>query len=100
MGLIRRLLSLRRTKANTAGNPDDPAAAFELAHERQLRALQQLRASAAQLVAAGKRLEGQVEQLRLRRTRLEEQARRSLVDGQEDQAVEALADAPAMDRQV
>ena len=100
MGLIRRLSNLRKSKASAAGRLEDPAAAFELAHERQLRALQQLRASAAQLVAAGKRLEGQLEQLRLRRTRLEEQARRSLAEGREDQAVEALTDAQAMDRQV
>lgn len=99
MGLIRRLAYLRQSKAN-AGRAEDPAAAFELVHQRQLRALQQLRASSAQLVAAGKRLEGQLEQLRLRRNRLEEQARRCLAGGREDQAVEALTDAQAMDRQL
>jgi phage shock protein A len=103
MGLIRRMAYLRRARASAArqvGRSDDPAAAFELAHERQLRALQQLRASAAQLVAAGKRLEGQLEQLRLRRTRLENQARRSLAEGREDLAVVALTDAQTMDRQI
>ena len=103
MGLIRRFSDLRKARAQaarTAGRLDDPAAAFDLAHERQLRALQQVRASAAQLVAAGKRLEGQVQQLRLRRTRLEDQARRSIGEGREDQAVEALTDAQAMDRQI
>src|SRR6202022_3604125 len=103
MGLIRRFSDLRKARAQaarTAGRLDDPAAAFDLAHERQLRALQQVRASAAQLVAAGKRLEGQVQQLRLPRTRLEDQARRSIGEGREDQAVEALTDAQAMDRQI
>src|ERR1700730_7251308 len=103
MGLIRRFSDLRKARAQaarTAGRLDDPAAAFDLAHERQLRALQQVRASAAQLVAAGKRLEGQLQQLRLRRTRLEDQARRSIGEGREDQAVEALTDAQAMDRQI
>jgi phage shock protein A len=103
MGLIRRFSDLRKARAQaarTAGRLEDPAAAFDLAHERQLRALSQVRASAAQLVAAGKRLEGQLEQLRLRRARLEDQARRSLAEGREDQAVEALTDAEAMDRQI
>ncbi len=103
MGLIRRLLLLRHTKAHrahAAGRPDDPAAAFDLAHQRQLRALQQLRASAAQLVASGKRLEVQLDQLRRRRTRLEEQARSFLAEGREGQAVEALTEAQTMDRQV
>ena len=103
MGLMRRLSDLRHARAQaarTAGRLDDPAAAFDLAHERQLRALSQVRASSAQLVAAGKRLEGQLQQLRLRRTRLEDQARRSLAGGREDQAVDALTDAQAMDRQV
>jgi phage shock protein A len=103
MGLIRRFADQRRARAQatrSAGRLDDPAAAFDVAHERQLRALQQVRASAAQLVAAGKRLEGQLEQLRLRRTRLEDQARRSLAEGREDQAVESLTDAQAMDRQI
>ena len=103
MGLIRRFSDLRKARAQaarTAGRLDDPAAAFDLAHERQLRALQQVRASAAQLVAAGKRLEGQLQQLRLRRTRLEDQARRSIGEGREGQAVEALTDAQAMDRQI
>jgi phage shock protein A len=103
MGLIRRFSDLRKARvhgARTAGRLEDPAAAFDLAHERQLRALQQVRASAAQLVAAGKRLEGQLQQLRLRRTRLEDQARRSIGEGREDQAVEALSDAQAMDRQI
>ena len=103
MGLIRRFSDLRKARAQaarTTGRLEDPAAAFDLAHERQLRALQQVRASAAQLVAAGKRLEGQLEQLRLRRGRLEDQARRSLGGGREDQAVDALTDAQAMDRQI
>jgi len=103
MGLMRRLSELRHARAQaarTAGKLDDPAAAFDLAHERQLRALSQVRASSAQLVAAGKRLEGQLQQLRLRRTRLEDQARRSLGGGREDQAVEALTDAQAMERQI
>ena len=51
MGLIRRFSDLRKARAQaarTAGRLEDPAAAFDLAHERQVRALQQVRASAAQ----------------------------------------------------
>lgn len=101
MGLIRRFARQRRAKAAAPrAQPQDPAAAFDLAHERQLRALQQVRASAAQLIASGKRLEVQLEQLRRRRARLEDQARAFLADGHEDRAVEALGEAQTMDHQV
>lgn len=101
MGLIRRLSDLRHSRNHhAAGRVEDPAAAFDLAHERQLRALQQLRASAAQLIASSKRLEMQQGQLRLRRTRLDEQARRSLAEGREDAAVDAVTQAHLLDGQI
>lgn len=79
---------------------EDPGAAFDMAHERQLRALQQLRASSAQLVASGKRLEVQGLNLRTRRSRLDQQARRSLAAGREAEAVELLTQSQEMARQV
>jgi phage shock protein A len=75
------------------GRLEDPGAAFDLAHERQLRALQQLRASTAQLIASAKRLEVQSLQLKARRTRLDEQARRAVAAGREPEAVDALTHA-------
>jgi len=101
MGLVRRFSTLLHNKTRSAANRlDDPAAAFDLAYERQLRALQQLRASAAQLVASAKRLEVQAQQLRVRRARLDDQARRALAEGREDQAVDALTEAQPIDARI
>lgn len=101
MGLIKRFSDAHRVKAaHGAARVDDPGAAFDLAHERQLRALQQLRTSSAQLVASTKRLEVQALNLRTRRSRLDEQARRSLAAGREDEAVDALTHAQELDLQV
>lgn len=103
MGLIKRGLRARDVKKHArtlGGHMEDPGAAFDLAHERQLRALQQLRASSAQLVASGKRLEVQGLNVRTRRSRLDEQARRSLAAGREAEAVDLLTQAQELARQV
>jgi phage shock protein A len=101
MGLGRRARQMFRIKTqHPPGQVDDPSRAFDLAYERQVQALQQLRASSAQLVASGKRLEVQVEQLKVRRDRLELEARTALAGGREDQAVQALTEAQPLDAQI
>ena len=78
----------------------DPGAAFHVGHVRQLRALQQLRTSSAQLGASAKRLEVQVLDLRTRRSRLEDQARRALAAGREGEAIECLSQSQGIQPQI
>lgn len=78
----------------------DPGAAFHVGHVRQLRALQQLRTSSAQLAASGRRLEVQALDLRTRRSRLEDQARRALVAGREAEAIDCLTQSQGIRPQI
>ena len=101
MGLIRRRSAPRSGRAqDDATRVFDPGAAFHVGHERQLRALQQLRTSSAQLAASAKRLEVQALDLRTRRSRFEDQARRALTGAHEEEALECLTKAHALLSQI
>jgi len=101
VGLRKRAAAQRRArKAHAAAGSEDPVAVFERACQGEVAALQQLRSSAAQLLAAGKRLEGQLEAVTAQRSRLRERAREALAEGDEARAVEQLTLAEALDTQI
>lgn len=101
MGLRTRAAAQRRArKARAAAGSEDPVTVFDRAYQGEVAALQQVRASAAQLVAASKRLEVALEGLKARRSLLVDQAREALAAGDEARAVERLTLAQPLDPQI
>lgn len=101
MGLRKRAAQQRRArKAQRATGSEDPVAVFDRAYQAELAALQRVRASAAQLVAGGKRLEVQREALSVRRGLVRDEARRALAAGDEARAVERLTLAQPLEAQI
>src|SRR5579884_4040616 len=95
MGLMRRLSDVLQQKLNALlDRAEDPTESLDLAYERQLEALQQVRRNVAEVLTSQKRLELQAAQL------LQVQARQALAQGREDLARLALTRAQAAESQL
>jgi phage shock protein A len=101
MGLMRRLSDVLQQKLNALLNrAEDPTESLDLAYERQLEALQQVRRNVADVLTSQKRLELQAAQLRQGQQKLQVQAREALAQGREDLARLALTRAQAAESQL
>src|ERR1700730_2046548 len=91
MGLFSRLATLFRIRANAAlDKAEDPGQVMDYSYNEQMRQLQQLRHSIADVVTQEKRLEMQQTELKNKINRLEEGARQALQANNEDLARQAL----------
>jgi phage shock protein A len=91
MGLFSRLATLFRIRANAAlDKAEDPGQVMDYSYNEQMRQLQQLRHSIADVVTQEKRLEMQQTELKNKINRLEEGARQALLVNNEDLARQAL----------
>src|SRR5579884_913043 len=91
MGLMRRLSDVLQQKLNALlDRAEDPTESLDLAYERQLEALQQVRRNVAEVLTSQKRLELQAAQLRQGQQKLQVQARLALTRAQ---AAESQLDA-------
>ncbi len=98
---VRRAWSIGQQKLHhLLGRLEDPTEAIDLAYQRQLESLQQVRRGVAEVVTAGKRLEMQAAQLQQSESRLQAQARTALTQGREDLARLALTRAQAAHGQI
>ncbi|HVB76255.1 MAG TPA: PspA/IM30 family protein [Candidatus Nitrosotalea sp.] len=79
---------------------EDPAESMDLAYQKQLQALQQMRANVADVLTSEKRLELQASELEQRQAKLQEQARTALAQGREDLARLALTRAQTAGQQL
>ncbi|HKF77447.1 MAG TPA: PspA/IM30 family protein [Candidatus Dormibacteraeota bacterium] len=91
MSVMKRMSEVFQEKINALLNrAEDPTESLQLAYERQLEALQQVRRNVADVLTSEKRLELQSAQLQQSLQRLEAQAREALAQRREDLARLAL----------
>ena len=91
MGIFSRIATLFRIRANAAlDKAEDPGQVMDYSYNEQLRQLQQLRHSIADVVTQEKRLEMQQTDLKNKINRFEEGARQALMVNNEDLARQAL----------
>lgn len=91
MGIFSRLATLFRIRANAAlDKAEDPGQVMDYSYNEQVKQLQQLRRSIADVVTQEKRLEMQQGELKTKIGRLEEGARQALLSNNEDLARQAL----------
>ena len=91
MGIFSRIATLFRIRANAAlDKAEDPGQVMDYSYNEQVRQLQQLRHSIADVVTQEKRLEMQQTELKNKINRLEEGARQALQANNEDLARQAL----------
>ena len=91
MGIFSRLATFFRIRANAAlDKAEDPGQVMDYSYNEQMRQLQQLRHSIADVVTQEKRLEMQQTELKNKINRLEEGARQALLVNNEDLARQAL----------
>jgi phage shock protein A len=91
MGLFSRLAALFRIRANAAlDKAEDPGEVMDYSYNEQVKQLQQLRHSIADVVTQEKRLEMQQTELKNKINRFEEGARQALQANNEDLARQAL----------
>lgn len=91
MGIFSRLATLFRIRANAAlDKAEDPGQVMDYSYNEQVRQLQQLRRSIADVVTQEKRLEMQQNDLQNKINRFEEGARQALLAHNEDLARQAL----------
>ena len=91
MGIFSRLATLFRIRANAAlDKAEDPGQVMDYSYNEQVKQLQQLRRSVADVVTQEKRLEMQQTELKNKINRLEEGARQALVANNEELARQAL----------
>ncbi len=91
MGIFSRLATLFRIRANAAlDKAEDPGQVMDYSYNEQVRQLQQLRHSIADVVTQEKRLEMQQSELKNKINRFEEGARQALQANNEDLARQAL----------
>lgn len=97
----RRALNLVQQKlGHVLDRAENPVEALDLAYQKQLEALQEVRRGVADVVTSEKRLEIQAAQLRQGQGKLHEQARSALLQGREDLARLALTRAQAAEGQL
>lgn len=91
MGIFSRLATLFRIRANAAlDKAEDPGQVMDYSYNEQVKQLQQLRHSVADVVTQEKRLEMQQTELKNKINRFEEGARQALQANNEDLARQAL----------
>ncbi len=91
MGIFSRLATLFRIRANAAlDKAEDPGQVMDYSYNEQVKQLQQLRRSIADVVTQEKRLEMQQTELKNKINRFEEGARQALLSNNEDLARQAL----------
>ena len=91
MGIFSRLAALFRIRANAAlDKAEDPGQVMDYSYNEQVKQLQQLRHSIADVVTQEKRLEMQQTELKNKINRFEEGARQALQANNEDLARQAL----------
>src|SRR5579864_2103376 len=91
MGIFSRIATLFRIRANAAlDKAEDPGQVMDYSYNEQVKQLQQLRRSIADVVTQEKRLEMQQTELKNKINRLEEGARQALQANNEDLARQAL----------
>src|SRR5579859_5753955 len=91
MGILSRLATLFRIRASAAlDKAEDPGQVMDYSYNEQVKQLQQLRRSIADVVTQEKRLEMQQEELKNKINRFEEGARQALLANNEDLARQAL----------
>ena len=91
MGVMKRVSTLFRTKANKAlDRMEDPRETLDYSYQTQLELLQKVRRGVADVATSRKRVELQMNQLQQSSDKLDRQARDSLAAGREDLAREAL----------
>jgi phage shock protein A len=101
MSVMRRMSDVVQEKLNAIlGRVEDPNEAIDLAYEKQLESLQQVRRSVADVLTSEKRLELQAAELRQSQQKLQAQARQALAQGREDLARLALTRAQAAQAQL
>ena len=101
MSVMRRMSDVVQEKLNAIlGRVEDPTEAIELAYEKQLESLQQVRRSMADVLTSQKRLELQEAELRQSQQRLQAQAREAVAQGREDLARLALTRAQSVQAQL
>ena len=101
MSVMRRMSDVIQQKLNAIlGRVEDPNEAIDLAYEKQLESLQQVRRSVADVLTSEKRLELQAAELRQSQQKLQAQAREALAQGREDLARLALTRAQSVQAQL
>lgn len=91
MGLMKRLSTIFRSKANKAlDRAEDPRETLDFSYQRQLELLQKVRRGVADVATSRKRVELQMQQLDQQSGKLEQQGRKALEVSREDLAREAL----------
>jgi len=91
MGILSRLATFFRIRANAAlDKAEDPGQVMDYSYNEQVRQLQQLRRSIADVVTQEKRLEMQQTELKNKINRFEEGARQALLVNNEELARQAL----------
>lgn len=97
----RRAVNLAQQKITRLLNrAEDPVEALDLAYQKQLEALQQVRRGVAEVVTSEKRLELQAGQLRQNQVKLQGQAKLAVQQGRDDLARLALTRSQAADAQL
>jgi phage shock protein A len=101
MSVMKRLSGIFQAKANKLlDKAEDPRESLDLAYQKQLDQLQQLRRGVADVTTAKKRIELQASQLQQQADKLQSQAKAALTQGNEDLAREALARRTALEPQL
>ncbi len=101
MSIMRRMSDVFQQKANKVlDRAENPVEAIDLAYQKQLEALQQVRRSVADVLTSEKRLELQASQLQASQAKLQTQAKTALQQGREDLAKLALTRAQAAQSQL
>ncbi len=91
MGFFSRLLTFFRIRANAAlDKAEDPGQVMDFSYQEQLKQLQNLKRSLADVVTQQKLLEGQQEAMLQRVNKYDQQAMQALQGNREDLAREAL----------
>jgi phage shock protein A len=89
---MKRLTGIVQAKTNKAlDRMEDPRETLDMAYEKRLEQLRQVRKSVADVATARKRVELQASQLQSTAAKLQEQARQALAQNREDLAREALS---------
>jgi phage shock protein A len=101
MSVMKRLSMIFRSKANKAlDRMEDPRETLDYSYQRQLELLQKVRRGVADVATSRKRVELQINGLRQKADKLEEQGRKALSMGREDLAREALTRRAALQSQI
>lgn len=101
MGVFSRFVNIFRAKANNLANSlEDPGETLDMAYEKQLNALQKMRAGIAEVVTSQKRLEIEARRLEKECVRCNDLAKTALAQGREDLAASMLTKGQLAEQQL